>query len=124
MSTFKANFGHDGQIIESLLKVPTIGLSMDDAIKLLGVPQPHYIKLDVDGIEHLILSGGVEVLKHTKEILVEVNDDFAEEASRCAQILTHAGFYMKEKRHALEFDNLQTATGSTYNQIWDRLTKI
>ena len=31
---------------------------MDECVTKLGAPFPDYIKMDVDGIEHLILRGG------------------------------------------------------------------
>jgi len=58
LSTFGHDFGHDGEKMNKVFEFSTIGLSMVDAVKLLNIPQPDYIKLDVDGIEHLILKGG------------------------------------------------------------------
>lgn len=43
---------------------------MDEQRKLLGVAQPDYFKIDIDGIEHLILEGGTEVLAKTKSLSV------------------------------------------------------
>ena len=54
-STFGQNYGHDGQPLDKIFELHTIGLSMMDAVKLLKIPEPDYIKMDVDGIEHLIL---------------------------------------------------------------------
>ena len=31
------------------------GLTMDQAVEILGLPAPDFIKMDVDGIEHFIL---------------------------------------------------------------------
>ena len=78
MSTFGENFGHDGETIRKVFEYPTIGLSMTEAAELLGMPKPHFIKMDVDGIEHLILKGGIEVLDHVHGVLVEINDAFDE----------------------------------------------
>lgn len=58
LSTFGYDFGHDGEKMNKVFEFSTIGISMVDAVKLLNIPQPDYIKLDVDGIEHLILKGG------------------------------------------------------------------
>ena len=54
----------------------------DDAVKILNIPKPTHIKLDVDGIEGLILRGMPDVLSQVKTILVEVegeNEQFAAE---------------------------------------------
>ena len=42
--------------------------------------KPDYIKIDVDGIEHLILEGA-SLLKNLSniEILIEINDNFIEQ---------------------------------------------
>jgi FkbM family methyltransferase len=117
-STFKENYGHDGRHMTPLLKVPTIGLSMVEMVGLLKIRQPDYIKMDVDGIEHLILGSGGTVLRSTKEVLVEINDDFQEQADLARRHLLKAGFQMVEKRHAVEFDESETAIATTFNQIW------
>jgi FkbM family methyltransferase len=121
MSTFSKQYGHDGEIIENPFIVPMIGISMDDAINLLRITQPRYIKIDVDGIEDLILKGGTEVLTKTKSILVEVNDNFLLQADKVAKYLTEAGFTLTEKKHAHYFDSLATAASTTYNQIWSKV---
>ena len=51
-STFGQNYGDDGQPLDKIFEFQTIGLSMIDVVKLLRIPQPNYIKMDVDGIEH------------------------------------------------------------------------
>lgn len=118
LSTFGHDFGWDGKPIQQVFEFQTLGLSMEDVVNKLSLPTPDYIKMDVDGIEHIILSGGINILNIIKEILIEVNDDFSEQANQCSAILTQAGLVLKEK--------LQSETSSTpgfensYNQIWIR----
>ena len=50
MSTFAQSYGHDGETMQKVFVIPTIGLSMVDARGLLRISQPDYIKMDVDGI--------------------------------------------------------------------------
>jgi FkbM family methyltransferase len=119
-STFKESYGHDGKQMDAIFKVPTIGLSMVDAVELLKVPRPDYIKMDVDGIEHLILGAGGDILRGAKEILVEINDEFREQADLARQYLLDSGFKLFEKRHAAEFDDSQSSASTTFNQIWVR----
>jgi FkbM family methyltransferase len=119
-STFKEDYGHDGKELNAVLRVPLIGLSMVQMVELLNIPAPQYIKMDVDGIEHLILEAGGSVLRGAKEILVEINDDFHEQAEMARKHLSDAGFQLKEKRHAVEFDESGNATATTFNQIWVR----
>ena len=37
---------------------------------------PDHIKMDVDGLEHIILRHGSKMLKKPKSIIVEIDDDF------------------------------------------------
>jgi FkbM family methyltransferase len=118
LSTFGYDFGHDGEKMNKVFEFSTIGISMVDAVKLLNIPQPDYIKLDVDGIEHLILKGGGSILENAKGILIEINDDFEKQAGDAMQYLEKSGLVLKEKRHAQYFDN--TIFNKTFNQIWQR----
>jgi FkbM family methyltransferase len=117
LSTFGQSYGHDGEPIGKIFEIPTIGLSMVDAMRLLKIPQPDYIKMDVDGIEHLILKGGMPVLLAAKGVLVEINDSFAAQAEDSSNYLRSAGFALKEKRHA-QYLNSNVAARCTFNQIW------
>lgn len=120
MSTFDQDFGHDGEPMNKVFEFPTIGLSMMDATVLLKIPQPDYIKMDVDGIEHLILKGGGSILRNVKGVLIEINDKFAAQSDGANRYLSEAGLSLKEKRHAACFDSVVGAAKHTYNQIWIR----
>ena len=118
LSTFGNAYGYDGQAMDKAFEFPTVGLSMQDASELLGIPLPDYVKMDVDGIEHLILKGGAVVLRHTQSVLVEINDEFEQQAVDSARYLSAAGLRLSEKRRWEGTDN--TLFDSTYNQIWHR----
>lgn len=118
LSTFGQDFGWDSKPIRQVFGFQTLGLSMGDAIERLGIPQPDYIKMDVDGIEHLILKGGFRVLQGVKGILLEVNDDFHEQAELCRSLLAKAGLVLQEKRHSEMVAN--SVFQSSFNQIWIR----
>jgi FkbM family methyltransferase len=122
LSTFDKEFGWDGKPIKKVFEFQTIGVSMDDAAQLLNIPQPEYIKIDVDGLEHFILRGGISVLKNIKEILIEVNDDFIEQAEDCHKLLTEAGLVLLEKKHSEMIANNTQGFQNSYNQIWARKT--
>jgi len=120
LSTFGEDYGWDGEAIRKVFEFQTMGLPMDSVRDLLNIPQPDYIKMDVDGIEHLILSGGESVLKGVKEVLIEVNDDFLEQAEGCEKLLKAAGLSLKHKLHSDMIDSSTTGFQNTYNQIWVR----
>jgi FkbM family methyltransferase len=118
LSTFGESYGHDGQPIRKVFEFATVGLSMVEAVNLLRIPYPDYVKIDVDGIEHLILSGGVPILRRVKGVLVEINDRFALQSDSAGKYLREAGLSLQEKRHAAHFDDDPGAARYTFNQIW------
>jgi len=120
LSTFDQEFGWNGEQINQVFQFPTIGLSMIDAVQCLGIPQPDFIKMDVDGIEHFILGGGNTVLSLIKGILIEVNDDFADQADTCRKLLQDAGLVIKDKRHSELIAGSTTGFQNCYDQIWER----
>ncbi len=67
-----SNFGDDFSDNNDHFIYPTIGIPIDSVGPVFNLPEPHYIKLDVDGIEGLILSGGKNVLSQVKSVLVEL----------------------------------------------------
>ena len=66
-----SNFGDNFSDDNDHFIYSTIGIPIDSVGPVFHLPEPHYIKLDVDGIEGLILSGGKNVLAHIKSVLVE-----------------------------------------------------
>lgn len=119
LSTFGQSYGHDGLEMRKVFEFQTVGIAMTDAILKFGVDQPDFIKMDVDGIEHLILRGGIDVLKKSQGILIEINDHFVEQADSASQVLRECGFELKEKRHADYFDHDSGSGRHTFNQIWE-----
>jgi FkbM family methyltransferase len=112
LSTFGEDFGQDGRTLNKLFEYRTIGLSMHDAVVLLGIPRPEYIKIDVDGIEHFILRGSGDVLSSVQSVLVEINDEFREQAEETTQVLRHAGLSLHRK--------CDLGVPHQYNQWWVR----
>lgn len=118
MSSFRETITHDGTILSKVFEYSILGLTMDQAMELLDIPQPDYIKMDVDGIEHLILGGGSQVLAKTQGVLVEINEVFERQKNDASMYLNRAGLVLAEKRRSDIFDD--TPYASSYNQIWVR----
>ena len=121
MSTFGEELGHDGGQVVAQMNYDTTGMTLDFLVESGVVPEPPtMMKIDVDGIEHLILRGARSTLQlpSLQTILIEVNDAYAVLASEVAEILTNAGFMLTERRHAAMFDDGEFA--SSFNQIWVR----
>jgi FkbM family methyltransferase len=120
LSTFGHDVGWDGKAVRKVFGFQTLGLTMEDAVQRLGLPQPDYIKMDVDGIEHVILAGGPNVLRAVCGVLIEVNDDFREQAEESARLLAGAGLKLVAKRHSNVLEQSTTGFNHTFNQIWAR----
>ncbi len=119
LSSFGQLYGDNGMPMNKIFEFKTIGITMEDAINNLGIPYPEYVKMDVDGIEHLIIKGGVDVLRKVKGLLIEVNEDFKKQAEDVREILEFTGLVLKEKRHSEMFEG-SLRFGHSYNQIWHR----
>ncbi|EKO34816.1 methyltransferase FkbM domain protein [Leptospira santarosai str. CBC379] len=119
LSSFGSEFGHDGKPIHKVFEYSLIGLSLEDAVQRLNLPKPDYIKMDVDGIEHIILKGGKNVLKNLKEILLEINEDFTEQFDTSCLILEKMGFVLRN-RQSSTVSHSDDSFQNTYNQIWIR----
>ena len=120
LSTFGESYGWDGEEIQQVFEFKTMGVRMIDAVQILSIPQPDYVKMDVDGIEHLILNGGTQVLRNVKGVLIEVNDAFQKQSSQCQLLLTKAGLVLKEKRQSEMVSASTLGFKNAFNQIWVR----
>jgi FkbM family methyltransferase len=119
LSSFEVMQGFDGRPLNKVFEFRTVGIPMDDFVARLGLPQPEYIKMDVDGIEHLILRGGTQVLKRVTAISVEINDAFAEQAEDARRSLQAAGLRLASKAHSQLMEDNPAFSG-TFNQVWTR----
>ncbi len=119
MSTFSENYTHTGKLLKTNFSYKTIGLNGDHFVQKLNLEFPNYIKIDVDGIEHLILKGFDKVFDNVKSILIEVNDQFEMQKQNVKKILEDRGFELESKKQSkiiasskMNFD--------VYNQIWHK----
>ena len=121
MSTFGERFGHDGQLLNEQMRYRTTGYALDFLMDAGILPEvPSLMKIDVDGIEHLILRGAVKLLANAtlRTILIEVNDDFIDLSTNVRDSLLSGGFVLSQRRHAEMFEG--GAYAHSYNQIWVR----
>lgn len=112
LSTFSKSYDQNGNNLKIEFNYNTVGITANDACKFFNIPRPNYIKIDVDGIEHLILSGMSNILDETKEILIELNDNFIEQAEKSYNFLNSHGFTLYDK--FIDSNNKNISA----NQIW------
>lgn len=120
LSSFDHNLGWDGKSVNSIFEYKTFGIKMDALVEKMNVPKPDYIKMDVDGIEHFILAGGVNILRMVKGVLIEVNEDFHDQASQVKEKLEQGGLKLLEKTHSELISSSEHGFQNTFNQIWVR----
>jgi FkbM family methyltransferase len=121
LSTFGEQFGHSGHPIQEQMHFQTTGYSLDFLMETKIVAEiPALMKIDVDGIEHLILQGAMNLLENQtlRTILIEVNDDFVELARDVRDSLLAAGFVLSKKRQSEMFKG--GSFSHSFNQIWVR----
>lgn len=97
----------------------TPGISIDSLIEKNIFPSPSYIKIDVDGIEHLILKGAETFLNNNNnlaEISIELNEDFKEQYEVSLNILNNAGYEFQTK--AISTTNKKN--NKTFNHIFKK----
>ena len=107
MNTFDEGIDYEGQKIKSKNKYKIFGTNINYLIKNNILDIPDYIKIDVDGIEHLILEGANEYLMHPKikEMSIELNENFKNQYNSVIKIMNDSNFKIKHKKHAKIFDN-------------------
>ena len=98
LSTFDKKFTYDGSKLDSTFNYLTISTTLDECLNYLKFPQPNYIKIDVDGIEHLILAASTKILQNTQSVLIEINENFLENKKQCESILKESGLQFVSKR--------------------------
>lgn len=94
------NINFEGKKLDPMNSYQVLSTNIDQIIddKILDIP--NYIKIDVDGIEHLILKGGIKLFKNTQisEIQIEINENYSEQFNSVMQIMNECMFKFKEKK--------------------------
>ena len=103
-NSFGTTLDQDGNEIDASFNYRILGITMDEALTKFNLPEPQHIKIDVDGIEPMILLGGAEILKVVQSVSIEV-PTYAGAKQKVAEILTSAGLYLDKE---------------SGNQIWRR----
>ena len=117
------NIDFEGKKLDAMNSYQVLSTNIDQIIddKILDIP--NYIKIDVDGIEHLILKGGIKLLKNTKisEIQIEINENYSEQLNSVMKTMNECLFKFKEKkRNDLKEYYLDDKFSKIYNYYFVR----
>lgn len=97
------------------------GTNIDSLIRNNILKAPNYIKIDVDGIEHLILQGSVNTLmnKNIKSILVEIDESHNVQLQSILDLMKKNNFSIKEKASVL-INQKSNKFKHQFNYIFER----
>ena len=98
-NSFGVKYDSHGIIHSRKNNYAILGTNLDYLINSKILPIPNYIKIDVDGIEHLILQGAKKTIKNkkVKSILIELYPKFKIQYNFCFKILKKNGFKLQSK---------------------------
>ena len=102
MHTWGENYNFEGKTFEPSNNYKIYGTSVNYLLdnKILDIPD--YIKVDVDGIEHLILEGSSKYLQDSriKSFSLELNENFKKQIDTVLKIMKENNFSLKHKKRA------------------------
>jgi len=120
LNSFGESFDFEGNDFDSKNNYKIYGTSINYLIENNILLIPDYIKIDVDGIEHLILEGGDKFLNHkkVKSISIEINDSFKDQHDSIQKYMKQFNFIFKHKMHS----HLPGESGPpvTYNYVFEK----
>ena len=123
LNTFGYDYNFEGKKFEPEMKYQLLGTTINYLLdsKILDIPD--YIKIDVDGIEHLILEGANKYLtnKKIKSIIVEINENFKEQHEKILDIMKKNEFKISHKEQNMKILYRKSASfKKTSNYIFVR----
>ena len=121
MNSFGKNTDFEGKSFVPKNKYKVYGTSINYLLENKILELPDYIKIDVDGIEHLILKGGLNFLKEKKikSISVELNEKFQDQYNEVMNIMKISNFDLKHKKHCADFDK-SVQFSKVYNFVFEK----
>ena len=127
ISNFNSDIDYRGEIVKENQiknKYNLFGTSIDNLILNQILTVPNYIKIDVDGIEHLILKGAENLLKNKnlKELSIELNPTYVKQYDFINNYLKENNFkkVASLNRRLLIDKNYKLKSNETVNEIFKR----
>jgi FkbM family methyltransferase len=126
LHSFGEKFDFEGKEFKPTMKYNLLGTTMNYFIENSILDIPDYIKIDVDGIEHLILQGGDKFLNNEKikSLSIEINENFKEQYDNVLNLMEKFNFKIVHKKHNDSLFSEGSRGINTYNYIFLKKTKI
>ena len=122
LNTFGENYDFAGESFDSKMKYKILGTTIKNLLDNNILEIPNYIKIDVDGIEHLILEGAGNHLKdkRIKSLSIEINENFEEQYKKVIEIMDQNEFRLLHKKHNDEMFNKSREFSKVFNYVFIR----
>ena len=122
LNTFSERYNFEGKTFKPEMSYSFYGTNIEKLINDKFLEIPSYIKIDVDGIEHLILKGMGKYLKNKKikSILVEINENFQFQFKTIISLMLKNNFILLHKKNNENFFKYNSNHKNTFNYIFIR----
>lgn len=122
MNVFGENFGYEGNKFIEKNSYKIYGTSINYLLNKKILETPDYIKIDVDGIEHLILLGADKHLqnKNIKSLSIEINDQFTEQHDQILNLMKINNFKILHKKKNGELFDKDNKFSGIFNYVFIR----
>ena len=120
LNSFGEKFDFEGKEFKPTMKYNLLGTTINYFLENSILDIPDYIKIDVDGIEHLILEGGDKFLndKKVKSLSIEINENFKEQYDKVLNLMNKYGFKLLHKKHNDDMFSEQSKFNKVFNYIF------
>jgi FkbM family methyltransferase len=112
-STIPGEASHPGEVV-GRPGLDLAAMALDEAVRLLDLPEPTHLKIDVDGGEDAVLDGAAQTLRSStlKHVVIEVESGRTDLA-HVERMLMEAGL--------TRVNVVRHGASSTYNWLYERL---
>ena len=120
LNSFGEKFDFEGKEFKPTMKYNLLGTTINYLLENSILDIPDYIKIDVDGIEHLILEGGDKFLnnKKVKSLSIEVNENFREQYDKVLNLMNKYEFKLLHKKNNDDMFSEQSKFNKIFNYIF------
>jgi len=120
LNVFGENFDFEGNKFIDKNSYRIYGTSINYLLDNKILETPDYIKIDVDGIEHLILLGANKHLQNPKikSLSIEINELFIEQRDKILNIMKLNNFITLHKKHNDKLSDKNSKFSKTFNYVF------
>lgn len=121
--TWGENYNFEGKSFEAENNYKIYGTTINYLLDNNILNIPNYIKIDVDGIEHLILEGASKYLGNSKlkSFSLELNENFLDQTETVLKIMKENNFDLKHKKRAEYLEDYKDERmKKIYNYVFER----